>query len=105
MATVIDVAVASDGYMREAAESKLAKYGRGPGADAILRFVRGLRPSVKRLRQLPVVLTCRGLLHPPTRRGLRDIGVSINTICDLVWLVVRGSLSTYHQYHRSTFLI
>ena len=103
---VLDIAIASDGHMRHAAEEKDNKYGRGSAASAILQAARALNPSVQRLRSAPIVFSSRGLLHPPTKTALRDLAPNDRRVLtDCVWLVVRGSLSTYHQYHRSTFIL
>ena len=103
-ATVIDVAVASDGSLPRAADLKRDKYGRGDGATAIRRHLTALHPDLTSVTFVPVILSWRGLFLPSTVRALRGAGFSDGFLRHLSWLAVSGSCTTYSQYYRSTFI-
>ncbi len=96
--TVVDVAVVADGGLQSGAAEKKRKYG-SPGAEAaILRLARATSPAVEEVAHVPAVWTARGLVAPTTCRELKtQLGLSGSLMRLLCWVVVRGSLSTYHQ--------
>ena len=102
-ATVVDVAITSDGYIRTATTEKARKYGSDAAVTAIRNFL-SAEFTIKHVTQLPLVFTWRGLVAPSAPGDFRRLGLTVRDFVDLVWLVVRGSLTTYNQYFRSTFL-
>ena len=103
--TVVDVTITSDGYIRAAAAEKARKYGSDEAVSAIREFL-SADHVVQRVVQLPLVFSWRGLVAPNVPGDFRRLGfLTFRDCVDLVWLVVRGSLATYNQYFRSTYLI
>ena len=103
VATIVDVAVTSDGQLRTADAEKRRKYGASASIEAIKNFLRPDHGDLT-IKQLPFVLTWRGVLPPSAFTSFRPLGLTRRDLHDIVWLVVRGSLATYNQYFRSTFL-
>lgn len=104
-ATVMGVAIVADGGLQAGARAKIDKYGAPGPQTAILAFIRRNHPGIEAVRHAPAVWTARGLVAPATKKALKMVGCT-NGDCRLfAWMVIRGSLRTYHQYFRSTFVV
>jgi hypothetical protein len=103
-AYVLDVAISADGGMARAAEEKTRKYGQRSNAQAILNYVRSRHPDIISSTVVPVVFSWRGCVLPSTARALKALGFSRGFLRRLSWDVTTGSLKSYSQYYRSTYL-
>ncbi|KAL7975812.1 hypothetical protein Chor_008348 [Crotalus horridus] len=97
---VLDVSVVAGYRMTESWDIKVEKYGRPDRVEAIRKWA--AIPATKRVEQLPVIVSNRGLCYQPSGDGLRALGLTSRDISDLCLLTIHGSLRCYDLYTRGT---
>ena len=100
---VVDVAVASDAFMCETAAAKREKYDTPRLNVAFVELVKSAGFDVTNVVHSPFVVGARGLLDSSDADTMRLLSFSSRDVDDVVLLVVRGSVSTYHHYYRSMY--
>eukprot|EP00061_Rhincodon_typus_P017145 g45710.t1 len=92
-AYVLDIAVPLESRLDETWTLKHEKYGNDEVVAATRKHLIALGYSITTMKQIPVIISSRGLMHTKSAADLRKIGVSKISIGDLVTIAMAGSIS------------
>ena len=103
-AYVLDFSISNPTNAQQAYEFKRSKYGSPACVSRTKSFLHSLNLLPNNVKQIPIIVSFRGIMFSRSERHLLSLGFSKTDISDICLSAISGCVKTYDCYMRGTSL-